>query len=85
MPRFKNVRTRGLTLVFKFEEDYPDLLHIWARHRKTEQDAMFIFFNGKTRRNDEHDCWETKFGTEILWWFWIEENKVVMIISCFDE
>ena len=86
MPRYKNVKARGVTLVLKYEEDFPDLLHVWARHRKTEEDVLYIFFSGKTERNDEQDCWETKVGAEVLWWFWIDEaNKVAMIITCFDE
>jgi hypothetical protein len=86
MARYTNVTARGVTFVFKHEEDYPDLIHIWARHRKTEEDAIYIFFNGTTARNEEHDCWETKIGSEVLWWFWRnEERKIVMIITCFDE
>jgi len=86
MGRYKRLKSRGITFVFKYEDDYPELLHIWARHRKTEEDAIYIFFNGTIARNEEHDCWATEAGTEVLWWFWIdEENKIAMVIACFDE
>ena len=86
MGRYRNVRARDVTFVFKYENDAPDLLHIWARHRKMEEDAIYIFFNGVTVRNEEHDCWETQVLKEVLWWFWIDEKKkIAMVITCFDQ
>lgn len=86
MPRYKNVRARGHIFVFKYEEDCPELLHIYARHLKTDEDAIYIFFNGMSTWNSDQDCWETNYGNEGIWWFWIKEKeKVVMIISCFDH
>jgi hypothetical protein len=86
MGRYKNVKAQLVSFVFKYEDDYPELLHIWARHRKTDGDAIYIFFNGMTTWNQGQDCWETKIGAEVLWWFWIDEdNQIAMVISCFDE
>lgn len=62
------------------------MLHIYARHLKNPNDAIYIFFNGNTSWNREKNRWETILGEEGLWWFWLNEaDKVVMIISCFDE
>lgn len=83
---YKHLRVNGVTFVFKYETDYPDLLHIFARHRKEPDDAIYIFFNGQTSWNSAQNLNETMLDGEGLWWFWIkEEEKVVMVVSCFDE
>ena len=84
--RYKNVRAKGVTFVFKYEHDYPELLHIFARHTKHPDDAIEIFFEGSTTWNSTQNVWETLLEDEGIWWFWIDEQKrVVMIVSCFDQ
>ena len=83
---YKRVRAKGTTFVFKYEDDHPELLHIYVRHLKEPDDAIYIFFNGQTTWNSGQDLWQTILGNEVVWWFWINENdKVAMIVSCFDE
>lgn len=84
--RYKNYRAQGITFVFKYEDDHPEILHIYARHLKEPDDAMDIFFSGQTSWNSNQNLWETLLDGEGVWWYWInEDKKVVMIVSCFDE
>jgi len=83
---YQRLKANGFTFVFKYEDDYPDLLHIFARHRKETDDAMYIFFNGVTAWNQAQNRFETFLDGEGLFWFWIDEpGKVVMVVSCFDQ
>lgn len=83
---YKRLKVNGITFVFKYEADHPELLHIFVRHLKEPDDAIYIFFNGQTQWNGSQDLWETVIDGEFIWWFWIDEKeKVVMIVSCFDE
>lgn len=88
-PKYSRRRANGVTFVFKHEDDYPELLHIFARHRKTDEDAIFIFFEGTSTAapippND--NVMQTVYNdAEYLWWYWIDEvQKVVMVVSCGD-
>lgn len=84
--RYRNVRSGGITFVFKYETDPPDMLHIFARHRKEPDDAIYIFFNGTTSWNSSQELWETLLDGEGLWWYWINEpQKVLLVVSCFDR
>lgn len=86
MARYKQVRVWKIVFVFKCESDYPELLHIWAHHLKTDSDAIHIFFKGGRTWNVTRQCWESRIGSEVLRWYWIDEDaRIVMIISCFDE
>ncbi|MBS1992168.1 MAG: hypothetical protein JSS83_16715 [Cyanobacteria bacterium SZAS LIN-3] len=71
--------------VFKFDDEFPDLLHIWVRHTKTVEDAIEVWFEGSETWNAERERFETKTETTGIYWFWLEENRVIMIISCFDR
>jgi hypothetical protein len=42
---YKNVKYKGHTFVFKYDQDAPELLHIYARHRMEPRDAISIFFD----------------------------------------
>lgn len=84
--KYKRLRVRGVTFVFKYEEDHPDILHIYARHLKSPDDAIHIFFHGIHSWNEEHSRWEAVLENEALYWFWRdEEEQIVMVISCFDQ
>jgi hypothetical protein len=81
----KRIRTNGHTFFFKFEEDHPELLHIYARHRKEPDDAIDIFFQGISIWNEEYKRFESTLANERLYWFWLDEpKKIVMVITCFD-
>lgn len=83
---YKRLRVNGIVFVFKYDDVSPDLLHIYARHLKEPDDAIFIFFNGSTLWNPIQNRYETRTEGEGLFWFWLDEpGKVVMIVSCFDE
>ena len=86
MARYKNYHYEEYTFVFKYEDEPADMLHIWARHMKTVDDAVEVWFEGtKELWNNECARFETSTDTECVFWTWIDEpGKVVMIISCFD-
>ena len=81
--RYKQVEADSLRFIFKYDDDAPDLLHIYARHLNTIEEAIETFFDGETRWNAEHSRFETFTETHGLFWFWIERDSVVMVISCF--
>jgi len=79
-------RAKGITFVFKYEEDNPEILHIFARHLKEPDDAIEIFFTGLTVWKSRLELWESRTKSEAVRWFWIDESeKIVMIVSCFDR
>jgi hypothetical protein len=80
----KQVEEQGIRFVFKYDDDAPELLHIFARHLTTIDDALDVFFEGEEEVwNDERHRFETFSSTHGLFWFWIEENRVVMVVTCF--
>ncbi len=81
--KYKNVEERGIRFVFAYDDDAPEFLHIYVRHLTTIDDALDTFFNGQTKRNEGQQRFETFTDTHGLFWFWIEPEKVVMVISCF--
>ena len=81
--KYKNVEERGIRFVFAYDDDAPELLHIYVRHLTTVDDALDTFFNGETKRNEQFDRFETFTETHGLFWFWLEQDRVVMVISCF--
>lgn len=75
----------GLTFVFRYDPDAPELLHIFARHTTSPEDAVDTFFDGaaETIFNDARKRYETYTPEHGLYWFWLEPQRVVMVISCF--
>ena len=84
MPKYARFDYENYTFVFKFDDDSPDLLHIWARHLKTEADALRIWLEGTDKWNAKYQRYETYTDSEGVYWIWLKPDKVVMIISCFD-
>lgn len=84
-PRFKRVREGGITFVFKYDKDAPDLLHIYARHLTEVDDALDVFFDHSAAQveNVEQERFERTNKTHGLYWFWLDEPTVVMVITCF--
>ena len=81
--KFKCVNAEGIRFVFAYDDQAPETLHIYVQDHTTIGDALEAFFAGSTAKNDQHDRYETFTDTHGLYWFWIDEEKVVMVISCF--
>ena len=83
---YRRVRERGILFLFKYDDDAPDLLHIYVRHLTTIDDALDTFFdpNAESQWNPERARWETQSATHVLYWFWLEDNRKVMVVSCFQ-
>jgi hypothetical protein len=80
---YKRYQARGITFVFKYDDTDPSLLHIYARHLTSPADAIRTFYEGSSTWNEDRGRFETYSATHGLFWFWIEEEKVAMIITCF--
>lgn len=86
MPERRFTLTRGgYRFVFNYDDVDPSLLHIYARHLKTPDDAIFVFFHGVDTFNADRNRFETSTDTVTLYWFWIVVDEVVMVVSCFDK
>jgi len=57
--KYKTVEEQGLRFVFAYDDDAPDLLHIYVRHLTSVDDALDTFFNGQTHWNEGHKRFET--------------------------
>jgi hypothetical protein len=65
------------------------MAHVYARHRKTEAQAMAVCFGFTEERwNESHQRFESYTDTKGLYWKWHEkdtDHTLVLIISCFDR
>jgi hypothetical protein len=81
---YQRIFEQGICFVFKYDDDAPELLHIFARHLTSVDDALNTFFEGTRETwNERFARFETYSATHGLFWFWIEEERVVMVVSCF--
>ena len=83
--KYKTVEEQGLRFVFAYDDDAPDLLHIYVRYLTVVDDPLDTFFNGQTHWNEGHKRFETYTDACGLFWFWLERDKAVMVISCFKQ
>lgn len=86
MPSYRRVPARGIVFVFKYEDEPPDMLHIFARHRKQPQDAIAVWLGATDHRwDDRYSRFEASHGGQGILWYWIVQDRVVMIVSCYDS
>ncbi|MDE3076270.1 MAG: hypothetical protein KGJ86_12650 [Chloroflexota bacterium] len=85
MGRTRIFRAEGIRFVFAYDRDDPTLLHIYARHLTTPQEAMDTFLDptATTTWNQRYGRFETYSAARGLFWFWLEQGQAVMVISCF--
>jgi hypothetical protein len=85
-PKYEVIIQGGFKFFFKYEEDYPDVLHIWARHLKEPKDAIRIWFMRGETYNRVDDRFEIHTDTEGIFWKWLDPEKTkILIISCFTR
>jgi hypothetical protein len=68
------------------DDDEPSLLHIFARHMTTIDDALDVWFDEEASQNWNvtHERFERFNDTHGLFWFWLnQQDRVVMVITCF--
>ncbi len=80
----KHVYEKGHHFYFKYEPDFPELLHIFVRHRTTTQESIKTFFGGVTIWNERFNRNETTWFNYQLYWFWLDQRRrKIMVITCF--
>jgi hypothetical protein len=86
MPRRTEVEADGYTFVFTHDPADKELLHIYARHLTTIDDALRVWFDEGSEEdvwNEQFQRYETRNRTHVLYWTWLVEGKRVLIITCF--
>ncbi len=84
MPGYKTVREAGFTFLFRYDQVDPTLLHIYARHLTSIDDALDVYFDTRPVWNEQFRRFENYSTTHGLFWFWRNEaKKEVVIITCF--
>jgi hypothetical protein len=83
--KFVRATKNGVTFVFKMDEVNPEILHIYARHLTTIDDAVGVFFDDSNPVwNITYERYENYNDTHGLYWFWLDKpNRVVMVVTCF--
>ena len=82
--KFQHVIENGIRFVFKMDEVDPEMLHTYARHLTTIDDALDAFFDSTPDWNENFKRYENYTDTHGLYWFWLDQpGKIVMIVSCF--
>ncbi len=86
---FWSRKRNGITFIFKSDPLDDTMAHIYARHRKTEAQAMAVWFGFVEERwNEARQRFESYTETEGLYWKWHDKDTdqtLVLIISCFDR
>lgn len=78
-------RQSGIVFRFAYDEADPSLLHIYARHLTTPDDAVRTFFLGKTTWDENLRRFETRTDTHLLTWFWVRPRRIVQVLSCMED
>ncbi len=76
----------AMTLSLNTMSKNPSLLHIYARHMTDPNIAIQTWFEGEEEVwNTRFERYETSSKLHTVYWFWLTENKAIMIISCFKR
>ncbi|MBX9772698.1 MAG: hypothetical protein K2X29_15070, partial [Candidatus Obscuribacterales bacterium] len=80
VPKYEYYDYESYRFVFKYDDDFSEMLHIWVRHLKTEEDAVRIWLEGAEESwNEKFQRYETYTDEEGLYWIWLQKNKVIMV------
>lgn len=84
---YRRVRAEGHTFLFAYDNDAPELLHIYARHLTSVDDALRVWFDQEAEDhwNEERDRFEVQNATHVLYWKWLADGELILIISCFTR
>lgn len=84
--RYRAFWSNRIKFLFAYDENCPELFHIYARHLTTPYIAMQTWEEG-TREvwNIEYSRYETSSDNYTVYWFWLKANKEVLVISCFKR
>ncbi len=82
---YRRVRGHGIVFYLKYDDENPELLHIFVRHLADADDALDVFFDPDRQDtwNPERQRWESRSATHELYWMWLEEGRKVLVITCF--
>jgi hypothetical protein len=87
MPRYRSVQADGFVFLFAYDIDDPTLLHIYARHLTTIDDALRVWFDPAAEDvwNETYERVESQNDTHLLLWKWLTDGKRVLIITCMTR
>lgn len=87
MPRRTEVEADGFTFVFTHDPADEELLHIYARHLTTIDDALAVWFDEESEDewNRRFERYETRNRSHVLYWKWLIQGRRVLIITCFSR
>lgn len=65
---YRRVREQGIVFCFRYDDDHPELLHIYVRHLTDIDDALNVFFDPdrKDEWNEERRRWESHSRSHTL-------------------
>jgi hypothetical protein len=81
------VQAEGIVFLFAYDNDDPKLLHIYARHLTTVDDALRVWFDSEAEEvwNEDRQRFEVQTETHVLYWTWMTDSERVLIITCFTR
>jgi len=81
---YQSIRVQGITFFFKHDKIQSSVLHIYARHLTTIDDALNVFFDTLPIWNEQYQRYENLSDTHGLYWFWRnKQQKEITVITCF--
>jgi hypothetical protein len=84
--RYERIDEQGISFLFAYDPDAPDLLHIFARHATMPEDVFAVWFDLEQDDfwNEERRRFETSNATHTVYWMWSGvPGSVVRVITCF--
>jgi len=73
-------RESGLRIAFRTDRDAPELLHIWARHTTTVEDAITCVLEGTTTFNFNRRRFDSVNQTHLV--TWLIGTRQIIVLTC---
>ncbi len=74
-PEYERLKCNDHTFVFKYDQNDPEILHIYARHMTTPDDAFVLYFNEDAIWDEERERYGNFSDTHGLYWCWCNKEK----------
>jgi len=86
--RYERIREDGYVFWFAYDRKQPNMLHIYAAHGATVDDALGVWFDPDASQtwNEQQKRFETRGESHVVYWTWLYGNdggQHVLIMTCF--